>query len=205
MKINTQGYVTKEPVYLFWHDALEVMWEIFGDPVFAQHMEYDPYQIFEGTEREYGEWMSGDEAYRIQVSQCHLLLDRNYKYMQDQLPAGATIVPIVLASDKVPVTRMTGNIEMHPLFLTIANINSKVCMKATSHAWACVAYTPTPEFLTHPDFHSVLEACVWHRCVNIVCTGLKLATRVGTFMSDCHIHTFPSRNSGLTLARLTSP
>ena len=104
--------------------------------------------------------------------------------MQDQLPAGATIVPIVLASDKAPVTRMTGNIKMHPLFLTIANINSKVRMKATSHAWACVAYTPTPEFLTHPDFHSVLEARVWHHCVDIVCTGLKLATHVGTFMSD---------------------
>jgi len=57
-------------------------------------------------------------------------------------------------------------------------------MKATSHAWACVAYTPTLEFLTHPDFHSVLEARVWHRCVDIVCTGLKLAARVGTFMSD---------------------
>ena len=79
---------------------------------------------------------------------------------------------------------MTGDIEMHPLFLTIVNINSKVHMKVTSHAWACVAYTPTPEFLTHPDFHSVLEACVWHHCVNIVCTGLKLAACVGTFMSD---------------------
>ena len=183
-KIDTKGYVTKEPVYLFWRNALEVTWEIFGDPVFAQHMEYDPYQIFEGTEREYGEWMSGDEAHRIQVSQCHFLLDRNYKYTQDRLPAGATIVPIVLASDKAPVTRMTGDIEMHPLFLTSANINSKVRMKATSHAWACVAYTPTPEFLTHPDFHSVLEARVWHRCVDIVCTGLKVAAHVGTFMSN---------------------
>ena len=79
---------------------------------------------------------------------------------------------------------MTGDIKMHPLFLTNANINCKVRMKATSHAWACIVYTPTPEFLTHPDFHSVLEARVWHHCVNIVCTGLKLATHVGTFMSD---------------------
>jgi len=67
-RIVAKGYVTKEPVYLFWHDALEVTREIFGDPVFARHMEYDPYEIFEGGEREYGEWMSGDEAHRIQVS-----------------------------------------------------------------------------------------------------------------------------------------
>ncbi|KIK11315.1 hypothetical protein PISMIDRAFT_122910 [Pisolithus microcarpus 441] len=145
-RIETTGYVTKELTYLFWRDALEVTREILGNPVFAQHMEYDPYQ--------------------------------------DQLPVGATIVPIVLASDKAPVTRMTGDLEMHPLFLTIANINSKVRMKATSHAWRCIAYTPTPEFLTNSEFRSVLEARVWHRCVDIVCAGLKLATCTGTFISD---------------------
>ena len=79
---------------------------------------------------------------------------------------------------------MTGDLEMHPLFLTIANINSDVRMKATSHAWACIAYTPTPEFLVHPNFQSVLEAHVWHRCMDIVCTGLKLAAHASTFMSD---------------------
>ena len=79
---------------------------------------------------------------------------------------------------------MTGDIEMHPLFFTIANINSDICMKATSHAWACVVYTPSPEFFVHPDFRSVLEACVWHRCMDIICTGLKLAVYTGTFMSD---------------------
>ena len=90
----------------------------------------------------------------------------------------------MLASDKAPVTRMTGDLEMHPLFLTIANINSQVRMKTTSHAWSCIAYTPSPEFIVHPDFQSVLEARVWHRCLDIVCIGLKLAARTGTFMND---------------------
>ena len=75
MKIEAKGYVTKDPIHLFYRNALEVTREIFGNPVFVQHMEYDPYQIFEGGEREYGEWMSSDEAYRIQVSSLHLLLD----------------------------------------------------------------------------------------------------------------------------------
>lgn len=74
-RIHTEGYKTKDPVYLFWRDALEVTREIFRIPVFGQHMEYDPYQLFKGTEREYGEWMSGDEAYRIQVSSHPLLLN----------------------------------------------------------------------------------------------------------------------------------
>ena len=94
------------------------------------------------------------------------------------------IVPIVLASDKAPITRMTGDKKMHLLFLTIANINSDVCMKATSHAWACIAYTPTLEFIVHPKYQSVLEARVWHHCLDIVCAGLKIAAHTGTFMSD---------------------
>ena len=94
------------------------------------------------------------------------------------------IVPIILASNKAPVTQMTGDKEMHLLFLTIANINSDVHMKATSHAWACIAYTLTPEFIVHPKYQSVLEACIWHRCLDIVSAGLKIAAHTSTFMSD---------------------
>ncbi|KAI6160829.1 hypothetical protein EDD17DRAFT_1777869 [Pisolithus thermaeus] len=139
----------QEPIYLYWHDALEVMWNIFGNPSFSEHMMYDPYYIYEHTKHEYGEWMSGDEAHQI----------------QNELPDGAMIVPIILASDKALVTRMSGDCEMHPLFLTIVNINSEVHMKAKAHAWACMVYTLIPEFLTHPNFHSILEA---------FCANLKL-------------------------------
>ncbi|KAI6095634.1 hypothetical protein F5141DRAFT_1068178 [Pisolithus sp. B1] len=132
----------QEPIYLYWHDALEVMWDIFGNPSFSEHMMYDPYYIYEHTKHEYGEWMSGDEAHQI----------------QNELPDGATIVPIILASDKALVMRMSGDCEMHTLFLTIVNINSEVHMKAKVHAWACMVYTLIPEFLTHPNFHSILEA-----------------------------------------------
>ena len=79
---------------------------------------------------------------------------------------------------------MTGDLEMHLLFLTIANINSQVRMKMTLHAWSCITYMPSPEFIVHSDFQSVLEAHVWHHCLDIVCTGLKLAACTGTFMSD---------------------
>jgi len=80
----------------------------------------------------------------------------------------------MLVSDKAPVTRMTSDMELHPLFLTIANINLDIHMKTMLHAWACVAYTLTPEFLVHPNFQSVLEVHVWHHCVDIVCAGLKI-------------------------------
>ncbi|KAI6094825.1 hypothetical protein EV401DRAFT_1829423, partial [Pisolithus croceorrhizus] len=37
-QICPEGYAMKEPIYLYWHDALEVAWDIFGNPTFAEHM-----------------------------------------------------------------------------------------------------------------------------------------------------------------------
>lgn len=62
-------YVTVHPVYLLWRDALDITKMIFGNPVFAQHMSLDPHEVYtEQGDREYGEWMSSKEAFRIQVS-----------------------------------------------------------------------------------------------------------------------------------------
>ncbi|KAG1808279.1 uncharacterized protein BJ212DRAFT_1449128 [Suillus subaureus] len=144
--IQTEGYIMTHPVHLIWYDALEVTQHIFGNPAFTNDMEFDPYKIYDNGEQEFGEWMSTLRAHDI----------------QDQLPHSTTIIPIVLASDKTPVTRQT----------------------ATTHAWSCVAYMPIPQFVCHPDFASLLQACVWHQCMDIVFQGVKSAAATGTQMVD---------------------
>jgi hypothetical protein len=93
-------------------------------------------------------------------------------------------VPIILASDKTPVTRQTGSLEMHPTFLTLGNIHSEVRMKATAHAWACIAYIPVPEYIVNSEFCGLLEARIWHKCMDLVLEKLKVAAEVGEFMVD---------------------
>lgn len=104
--------------------------------------------------------------------------------IQDLLPEGATILPIMAASDKTPVTSHTGGLEMHPLFLTTGNIRSDVRMKATSHAWNLVAFMPIPKFDVHPEYQMILQARVWHKCVDIICANLKIAARTGVYIPD---------------------
>lgn len=65
--IETKGYVTAHPVHLIWRDALEVTKHIFGNPVFANDMEFDLYEVIVNGEWEYGEWMSSLHAHDIQV------------------------------------------------------------------------------------------------------------------------------------------
>lgn len=70
MKIEMDEYVTVHPVYLLWRDAFEVTQMIFGNPIFHQDMCLDPHEVYtKDNECEYGEWMSSNEAFRVQVSQ----------------------------------------------------------------------------------------------------------------------------------------
>ncbi|KAI6155646.1 hypothetical protein BKA82DRAFT_17490 [Pisolithus tinctorius] len=147
MQLEVDGYNTEKKIELIYQDGLEVVESLFGNPIFAQNMSFDPLHVWRNTEREYGEWFTVDEATRI----------------QDTLPEGATIIPIITASDKMPVMKHTGNLEMHPLFLTIANIDSDIHMKATAHPGV---------------------ARLWHRCMDIVMERLKCVANVGEFMMD---------------------
>ncbi|KAF8836444.1 hypothetical protein BDN67DRAFT_992126 [Paxillus ammoniavirescens] len=133
---------------------------IVSNPVFANNITFNPIKVQQNNIQEYGEWFTSTEAFRI----------------QDQLPMGASIVPIIAASDKT--------LEMHPLFVTIGNIDSDIHMKASSHAWQCVAFIPIPKFETHPDYQTILQTRVWHKCVDLVFANLKSAALHGDYMTD---------------------
>ncbi|KAG1718798.1 hypothetical protein EDB19DRAFT_1978407, partial [Suillus lakei] len=172
-KLRLKGYESEQPIHLIWRDGLEVTKQLFANPVYAKHMCYDPHYIYQGQECQIGEFWTSDDAWEIQVSSC-----------TNQLPEGATIVPIIAASDKTPVTRHTGGLEMHPLFLTIGNIQADIRMKATSHAWRCTAFMPIPTFIVNSDFQTLLRSRLWHKCMDLVCSNLKIAAHVGEYMVD---------------------
>ncbi|KAG1884610.1 hypothetical protein F4604DRAFT_1878654 [Suillus subluteus] len=167
-KLKLKGYESEQPIHLIWRDGLEVTKQLFANPVYANHMCYDPHYIYQGQEHQFGEFWTSDDAWEI----------------QNQLPEGATIVLIIAASDKTPVTKHTGGLEMHPLFLTIGNIQGDVRMKATSHAWRCTVFMPILTFIINSDFQTLLRSRLWHKCMDLVCSNLKVAARVGEYMID---------------------
>jgi hypothetical protein len=54
---------------LYWRDGLEVVKHLFANPVFGPCMDLQLYREFEGpdNQRTYGEFMSADLAWEIQV------------------------------------------------------------------------------------------------------------------------------------------
>ncbi|KAG1718445.1 hypothetical protein EDB19DRAFT_1931191 [Suillus lakei] len=141
-KIEFSGYKTVHPIELTWRDALEVVKQLFSDPILANHMTFDPHHVNVGDQREYGDYMSADMAWKI----------------QDHLPIGATQVPIILGSDKTPSHKL---------------LEDSRCTRFSS-----------PLFHVHPDYQSILQAWLWHKCMDLIFANLKAAAAEGCFMTD---------------------
>ncbi|KAG2108289.1 hypothetical protein DEU56DRAFT_874535 [Suillus clintonianus] len=171
-RIVSTTHPTKQPLYLYWRDPLDCIESLFSHPLFAKEIDVTPQRVYhtvECTSRIYNEWLTGDAAWS----------------MQSQLPDGATLLGIILSSDKTNITNMTGGRVAHPLLISLANIKMATRNKASSHAFLLTALLPIAEFL-HPvkRMQSVLEARLVHQCLDIVLEPLKQAARIGRMMSD---------------------
>lgn len=92
---------------------------------------------------------------------------------------------VIGTSDKTPLTVGSGNREMHPVLLSLANIDAGVRMKATSHAFTLSAYLPIPKFLdVSPQVQAALAARVYHICLSIITQDLQSAELNGVELSD---------------------
>ncbi|KAI6019279.1 hypothetical protein BKA83DRAFT_4056954 [Pisolithus microcarpus] len=169
--VNTP-YPTKSPAILYFRDPLDCIEALFNHPYYADHMIYTPFRVFTTAERvvrEFSEWMSGDVAWQ----------------MQSNLPAGATLCGVVLSSDKTHITNMCGGKVAHLLLISLANIKMAMRNKASSHVFLLTALIPVIEFIHPvPRMRSVLEARLFHQCLDIILQPLKIAAQVGRMMSD---------------------
>ena len=104
---------------------------------------------------------------------------------QNELPEGATLCGIGLASDKTNISTMSGNRESHPLLITLTNTTEEYRMKATNHAYQLLALLPIVEFADdRARIKSMLASRLYHDCISFVTNGLKEAARVGVVMVD---------------------
>ena len=73
---------------------------------------------------------------------------------------------------------------MHPVLLSLANIEPGVCMKATSHS-VLAAYLPIPKFINvSVPVQAALAAHIYHSCLTIVTENLQQAAQEGVEITD---------------------
>ncbi|KAG1851312.1 hypothetical protein DFJ58DRAFT_716717 [Suillus subalutaceus] len=73
---------------------------------------------------------------------------------------GATLVPVILSSDKTQLCQFRGDKTAYPIYLTIGNILKSICNKPSFHAQKLIGYLPTIS-LDGTDI-SANSACLTH-------------------------------------------
>lgn len=73
---------TKLVPTLFWRDPIECVQAIYHNPTFHGHIHLTPHRVYQDANRalrQFGEWISGDAAWKFQVRICLLSLQFDYE------------------------------------------------------------------------------------------------------------------------------
>ncbi|KAG1837613.1 hypothetical protein F4604DRAFT_1931480 [Suillus subluteus] len=139
---------------------------LFGDLNFADFLVFAPerhYADEDETVRLYHEMNTGKWWWNTQ------------KCLDCECP-GATIIPVIILSDKTQVT-LFHNKTAYPVYMTIGNIPKEICRKPSHHAHVLLAYLPTTclEHVTNKASCRHMLANLYHACVGRVLAPLATA------------------------------
>ncbi|TCD63835.1 hypothetical protein EIP91_004902 [Steccherinum ochraceum] len=167
---DEDGNVMKETVELWRRDPVECIRELIGNPAFRDALKYEPERLYtdtEGTSRRYDEMSSGNWWWKV----------------QEKLPAGATVAPVILASDKTQLSQFRGDQVAWPVYLSIGNIAKATRRQVSARATILVGYLPTSKlecFL--PSNRSLAGYRLYHHCMSILLESIKNAGTQGVPM-----------------------
>ncbi|KAG0693455.1 hypothetical protein DFH29DRAFT_1007276 [Suillus ampliporus] len=171
-QVITISHPTKSPVILYWHDPLECITSILNHPLFHDQLDFTPHKVYTTAQRLcqiYTEWISGDDAWN----------------MQSALPKGATLLGMILSSDKTNISVLTGDCVAHPLFISLANICMNTQMKPSSNSFLLTALLLVLKFIhKNKRLQGVMTDRLKHQCLDIVLAPLKQAAQHGVMLSD---------------------
>ena len=68
-----------------------------------------------------------------------------------KLPPGATIAPVILASDKTNLSQFRGDKQAWPVYLTIGNISKDIHCQPCSHGTVLIGYLPVAKLAGFPE------------------------------------------------------
>ncbi|KAI0038969.1 hypothetical protein FA95DRAFT_1504825 [Auriscalpium vulgare] len=185
--------VDGETYELFYRDIMQCVRHLYSNPEFLQTMAFTPecHYADDAAEpadgaarprtRVYGQMHTGKWWWHIQT------------LLEDKTP-GATVVPLILSSDKTLVTNFRNN-SAYPLYLTIGNISKENRRKPSKQAQILIGYLPTARLtsIKNADTRRRAIANLFHACVRKIVSptispglhGVEMASGDGV-VRRCH-------------------
>ena len=131
---NVTEYCTWRETHLpdvgtvLYRDVLDCIKHLLAHPPFRDELIYSPIQQFNvHGHRIYSDLHTADWWWTTQFHH----------------PDGATIIPIICASDKAQLTNFSGDKSIWPLYMTIGNIPKHIRRERSKNAWICIGLLPT--------------------------------------------------------------
>ncbi|KAG8767417.1 hypothetical protein FRC12_006265 [Ceratobasidium sp. 428] len=152
--------------------VVDVIRDLIGNPAFRKVMRYAPERHWTSRwrhSRVYGEMWTANWWWRLQ------------KFLRDRY---GTIAPLIVASDKTSMTKLSGNQSAYPVYLTIGNISKEYRRQASKHATIIIGYLPIDEFSDVPGkvLRTRLKGELVHRAMKTIMEPLEDAGRHGVEM-----------------------
>ncbi|KAH8100185.1 hypothetical protein BXZ70DRAFT_893418 [Cristinia sonorae] len=159
---------------VYFRDVIECVSALLGDPEFAPYLVFSP-------ERHYA-----DENQNIRL--FHDMHTGRWWWATqlavEQKTPGATIIPIIISSDKTQLT-LFRNKSAYPVYMTIGNIPKEIRKKPSRQAQILLAYLPTArlEQITNAASRRRTLANLFHACMRRILEPLVEAGKVGLNMT----------------------
>ncbi|KAF7965204.1 hypothetical protein HWV62_45085 [Athelia sp. TMB] len=115
-------------------DPVQLIRNLVANPDFADEFDYTPYHEYDhqGTHR-FQDFMSGDWAWREADT-----------ITKDPNTHGAFLIAVIGGSDKTTVSVGTGNVEYHPIYLSVGNIHNTT-RRAHRDGVVLLGFLPIPK------------------------------------------------------------
>ncbi|KAJ7253652.1 hypothetical protein C8J57DRAFT_1076835 [Mycena rebaudengoi] len=172
---RSEVVVGGEAFELYSRNIIECVRALFGDTDFA------PY-LFVVPERHYAD---KDKTIRLYHNMHTAKWWWSTQKQVEKDNPGATIVPIILSSDKTQLT-MFGNKSAYPVYMTIGNIPKDIRRKPSRRAYVLLAYLPTSrlEHIKNKASRRRTLANLFHACMSFIMKPLRDAGVTGLAMSS---------------------
>lgn len=180
-----------ETFEIYYRDVLECTRALFGDPEFADDLVFAPERHYTDSTKQirvYSEMHTGswwwDRQVRKQFPYITYLLTSVKKKLEKDCP-GATIVPLLLSTDKTLVT-LFGNKSAYPVYMTIGNLPKEIRRKPSQQSHVLLGYLPTTR-LTHISNKSSrrrMLANLFHGCMSKILEPIKAVGKTGVEMTS---------------------
>ncbi|KAG6884215.1 hypothetical protein C0992_006739, partial [Termitomyces sp. T32_za158] len=184
---NSNNAFQTEEVEVWMRDPVKCIEELLENPFIGKNNGYVPIRVYRDnarTNREYGEACTGDWMWDTQVNQSSCMMPLSLTVAnKNKLPPGATIVPVILSSDKTSLTNFSGDKQAYPIYVATGTTEQKIRRQPSAHGTVLIGYLPVSKMECFSEARRSAEIHqLFHECMRMILSPLVEAGTNGVKM-----------------------